>query len=192
MKPLFLIILVVNVFVVWYTHNTGKQFYHKRKKEGKTSQKIYDASMKYVKDLSDQTWLSYFLTGVVVLAPVLFNISISQEYYEYFIVVVIIKYLLNAVIILPKQKKCDDSELTLINFFKGHCYDNILSINFAATILLGYVLYNNNVVNLKTIILLNAINAILLIATRVNYTIDLIVALLVVTIVYQNKFRIHV
>lgn len=190
MKPLLYVLFILNVFVVWYTHSTGKHFYHKRQNEGKTSQKIYDASMKYVKDLSNYTWISYFVTGAVLIAPLLLQTSMSSEYYEYFMVVVLVKYLLNAVMILPKQKRCDDSKLTLINFLKGHCYDNILSINFAASTLLGYVLYKNGSVSLVNIITANVVNALLLIATRTNYTIDLLVAFLVVTIVYQNKIRI--
>lgn len=190
MKGTLLLFFVINAFFVWYTHNTGKNFYEDRRKKGKTSAKVYDIGWRYIPDYSSVKWLDYLAQALIIIPPLCLRDDISREFYGYIFVVYLTRYFINVLTILPKHKSCDDSKLTITNFINGHCYDKIFSGHFASTVLLGYLLYSHKVLGPSAIIGLNILNAVLIIMLRWHYTIDLVVAFLVVTVVYQNKIKI--
>jgi hypothetical protein len=74
--------------------------------------------------------------------------------------------------------------------FRGGCYDKIFSGHFGITFLMTLLLYDNGYINQFVAILVNFLNAILILLTRSHYTIDIIVSIFVVIIIYQNNLNI--
>ena len=177
--------------MIKYNHSQGKNFYQNRKDLGKTTPKVYDISMKYLPDLSNIRWLHYIynIVFVIMLLPIIGNKEIAIEFLKYFLVVLVLRYIINVITILPKDKYCDDENLTINNYIFGHCYDKIFSGHFAISVLLGYIMYNAGIVSLNTVILFNIINALIILLLRYHYTVDLVVAYLIVTILYQNQIK---
>jgi hypothetical protein len=88
--------------------------------------------------------------------------------------------------ILPKDKKCDIKNSSVYN---GGCYDKVYSGHFAAVFICLLTLYKNKYINIFTLVFLSMVMAFLLILTRAHYTIDIVVAFLVVCVVYQNNIN---
>lgn len=185
-----LLLFIIHIVFVTHVHSKGSEFYEQRQKLGKTTPKVYDIGVRYLPDLSHLSWLHVLSHIVLLVLPLMFGKTIFVEFVQYYTTVFLLRYLFNSITILPKDPKCDSTSLNPINFIIGHCYDKIFSGHFSVTVLLGYILYSHRIFNLTTIVLFNLINAILILVLRSHYTIDLVVAFLVVTIVYQNKLKI--
>lgn len=183
MKTIFLIL--IQIFIVFHVHNTGKNFYNNRIKQNKTTPKIYDIGEKYIPDLS-HVYQLHILLNMISILPLCFGTDVFNEFLLYFTTIILIRHIFISVTILPKNKNCDDKNLDISNFLFGHCYDKIFSGHYATIALLSLILlkYGYNKIFL---ILLNILTAFLIIATRSHYSIDILVAGLMSIIVYQNK-----
>ena len=91
--------------------------------------------------------------------------------------------------ILPKLDHCDVKNIFYLCFFGG-CYDKIFSGHFAVTYLLTLLLHENNYINTYVLWAINIINGLFIIVSRNHYTIDIVVSLFVVWLVFYNKINI--
>lgn len=183
-------LILLHLLMVNYVHNTGSSFYNNRIAQQKITPKVYDIGIKYTPNLSDNTVLIYLSHFLAIVLPLMFGESVLKTYIQYWIVIYIIRYLFNSITILPKDKTCDDNNFSFTNYITGHCYDKIFSGHFASGVLLSLILYNKGIVtSIPLLVILNSLNAFLILSLRFHYSIDLLVAILVTVIVYQNNLK---
>lgn len=100
--------------------------------------------------------------------------------------------LTNLVTILPKDKECNPADYAgLKQLVLGHCYDKIYSGHFATATLFGILLLRvyPKQVSLWMVSLALVLYALLILATRAHYTIDLLVSVFVVMAVLHIRFN---
>ena len=146
--------------------------------------------IKYTPDMSRNKLLEKASHASTLVIPMLFGTALFREYAGYYAVIAMVRVVFTAVTILPKHKNCNDSEFGPLNLLTGHCYDKIFSGHFAVGVLLSLMLYDKGIVrNAPLLILLNFMNAWVILSLRFHYSIDLVVAALVATVVYQAKWK---
>jgi hypothetical protein len=74
--------------------------------------------------------------------------------------------------------------------FRGGCYDKIFSAHFGITFLTTLILFDNGLINNFIAILINLVNGMFILLSRNHYTIDIVVSIFVVIIIYQNNLNI--
>jgi hypothetical protein len=178
------LLIGILAFVV---HKQGSSFYRNRVNESKTTPKVYDIMHKYLPDLSASQTL-FFVANIVVFLPIAFGNDVALEYMSYFPLILLARSIFNLVTILPKNKLCSDDTYGLYNVIFGHCYDKIFSGHFASSVLLSLILYNKGVIkNAWLHVGFNVANALVILLLRWHYTIDILVALFVTIVFYQNN-----
>jgi hypothetical protein len=181
-KTIISIILLffVNVLLTWNVHYQGKKFYDTRINDGKVTPKVYDIGMKYIPDISSNIKIIYLIDTISILIPLTIYL-INKGVFLRFITVNLYIYTIRLVFlnltILPKDKNCDDNSFNINNMFFGHCYDKIFSGHFAIVFLASLYLFKYRYINnILLIAFLNVVYAILIIATRSHYTVDIAVS----------------
>ena len=86
--------------------------------------------------------------------------------------------------ILPSHQKCD-KEIYLSSVFYGGCYDKIFSGHTSFILLLTLLYFREHIINMPTLIALNATNILLILATRSHYTVDILLAIFVTSTIYK-------
>lgn len=183
------VLIILYIVVSTYVHNKGKQFYAERELAGKTRAKVYDIGTDNIPDMSSYQTLETVIGLVTMIIPYLFGAKVLYEYVGMFITIALIRCLFIPLTILPKEKSCDDSELSVKNYMFGHCYDKIFSGHFASAVLLALVLYGRGLVRPSILAIGCMMYAFFIIALRYHYTADLAVGALVALVVYQNKLN---
>ena len=185
----FIIVFIINIIITSWLYREAKTFYNDRINKKKTIPKIYDVGIKYTPDLSHLKWLEYVSHFIALVLPFCFGSKIWYEYTSYIVTILLIRYMFIVLTVLPKYKGCDDKSVNITNYIIGNCYDKIFSGHFASVFLLTLILLQNGY-NLSYLVIFNIINAFIILSLRYHYTIDLVVAMLVVMLVYQNKLTI--
>jgi hypothetical protein len=159
------ILIVINMILIYMSHKNGKTFYEERSKKCKKSHKVFDICHKYLPDHShDDSW--HVAMNIFIFAPLLFNMSIFEEYLSYSAPILLFKQITSNVTILPKSKNCNDDSFKLMYFLNGHCYDKIFSGHFAGSVLISMILYNRGIVTNPYILgLYNLISAYLILTS---------------------------
>jgi len=152
-KLVILLVVCFHIFAVHNVHNNGKQFYEKN-----TKNKIYDIGHKYLPKI-DSKYIPKIemLSNIFICLPLIFKPSIIYNLITYLIPIYLFRHITTNVTILPKNKKCNDNDLTITSFFNGHCYDKIFSGHYAIAMIISLLLYYNANVDIKIIILYNII-----------------------------------
>lgn len=172
---LFVIILIIiQLIFVYLCYRNGKNFFSERERQGKTTQKIFDISHKFLPNYSDNDTL-HILLNIIIFSPLVIYPSIIGEFLSYIIPILLFRYITTNTTILPKTKNCNDENFKLINLINGHCYDKIFSGHFACSVIISLLLYHDKLIQ-NTFILsfYNLLSAYLLLITRAHYTVDLI------------------
>ena len=172
---LFVITLVImQLLFVYLCYHNGKAFFTERKKQGKSTQKIFDICHKFLPNYSDKDWISIIL-NIITFSPLVFYPHLIGEFLSYMIPIFLFRYITTNATILPKTKNCDDESFNMFHFINGHCYDKIFSGHFAGGVIISLLLYHHNIIqNSYVLTLYNMITAYLLLVTRSHYTVDLI------------------
>lgn len=196
MNRLYIKILIVFLFVIshlllsYFVHYTGKRFYEDRIIYKKVNPKVFDLGHKYLPNWHDNFMLNLVIDFLCIL-PIFVNWKVFSTFIDYIPVIFMIRWITTLVTILPKHKECNDSKFDISSGISGHCYDKVFSGHFAVIVLLSCIIYSYGIIkNLPLIIFYNLLVAFLIIATRAHYTIDLIVSVFVVFVIYQNKIHI--
>jgi len=190
---LFFIIIILFIIISSFSYLTyinGHNFYENRIKNNKINPKVFDIGHKYLPNLTENNILLIILNTFVSLSPFIihfiFGYPILPEFIYYSIIIYLIRMIMINITILPKEKKCYN-HFDFFSLFNGHCYDKIFSGHFASIFLLILILYKNNIItNIPVLSLYAIFNAIFILLIRSHYTIDIIVALFVVILVYFN------
>lgn len=184
------VIYVVVAVMAFVVHKQGSDFYKNRSNDKKTTPKVYDIFHKYLPNMSSNNVLS-FVANMVLLLPFVFGSSVAKEHMSYFALILLARSLFNISTILPKNKLCSDDSYTFYNVVFGHCYDKIFSGHFASGVLLSLILFRNGILTNAPFLLvgLNVINALCILLLRWHYTVDILVALFVTIVFYQNNIR---
>lgn len=176
--------LAFHIFMTHHVYYTAKDHYSK-------TNTIYDSVHQILPDFSKNSLL-LFIKDALFSMIFAFGMGVFTEFIDFFIPIMIVRHLFIYSTILPATK--DDpsrsrSENKLAFYTKGHEYDKIFSGHFATSILLSIVLYTKGI-HIVPLVIYNLINAFIILSTRSHYTIDLIVAIPVVVMFYQNNIRV--
>jgi hypothetical protein len=116
------------------------------------------------------------------------NYNLIYQFAGLAFTLIIVRSFIIQMTVLPKNDVCDiekDSSL-----FRGGCYDKIFSGHFGIGFLMTLLLYDNGYINTLFAILVNFLNAVFILLNRSHYTVDIIVSIFVVIIIYQNNLNI--
>ena len=187
---IIILFFVINTLFSYATFKNGDEFYNKRMQDRKVHPKVFDIGHKYLPDYTDNPYLLGILNSMIILAPFIIQYglgyNILDDFIYYFLIIYLIRMIMINSTILPKQKTCN-SEFNLMSIFNGHCYDKIFSGHFASAFLLVLIVYKKNIItNIPILAIYSTIIALLILVTRSHYTIDIVVALVVVMFVYFN------
>jgi hypothetical protein len=185
---LILVLLVLHISLAYNVHNEGKTFYDNRIKDGKTNQKVYDIGMKYIPDMSENKILENIANWIVVILILVFrNVKLLIKFIKLILIIIMIRHIFTTLTILPKDKNCKDDKFDTSNLIFGHCYDKIFSGHYASVLLIFLIAYDMKLLtNIGFMIANLVIYAILLIALRFHYTIDIAVSIIVTTFVFVS------
>jgi hypothetical protein len=181
-------ISAVHVLSAWYTHRNAKAYYDSRREKCEYP-KVFDVGHRLIPDQSSNQLLQYFHDYVVTFSPTLlayFN-DFFMEYGFLMLIVFAIRSAFIVSTILPKHKGCDDASFTWKNISFGHCYDKVFSGHFASLLLATVLMATKGMLSVPVAVLVNAIAAYTILALRSHYTVDLLVAALVVALVMSTR-----
>jgi len=171
-----------------YVQNTGDKFYTMN---NFTTPKVYDLLHDILPDIHTHEWLTNAMIGLSFV-PLLakWNAGFFIEYVGLMLTIFIIRDIVINLTILPKHEKCEVST-GIVSHIVGNCYDKIFSAHFAVVFMLSlmYYLYKY-ITNIPVLIIWNLANALIIIASRSHYTIDIFVSILVCMIVYDRDLSI--
>lgn len=184
-----LIIYIVILFISYCVYYNGKTYYKYRIDNNKCTPKIYDIGMIYIPDLSQNKILTIFVDIIPFVLPIIFfKNDTLLEFFKLSLYAMLLRSVFTHLTILPKIKKCDDSEFTLYNMIMGHCYDKIYSGHFVIIMLFALcALHAYPNINLLLTIISLIIYAIMIIATRSHYTIDIAVSVIISLLLFKYK-----
>lgn len=177
---------LIHFAFVYNCHINGSMFYNNRINNGKITPKVFDIGIKYTPNLSNNKLLHMLNDFIAIGIPFLFGNEVFYEYVKYFLVIVLIRDIFTNVTILPKDKECKDTELSMYSFLTGHCYDKIFSGHFSSFFLLTLILLQKGIIKSTFAIVINILYGLLIISLRSHYTIDIIIAAVVVLSVKTN------
>lgn len=175
---------IINAFILYYIHSQAKEFYNKRQLSGKTVPKIYDLGHKILPNLSTNNTLKDGLILTPYILLFILSLIYGKEFMLknsfYFLIIFIIRWFTSSITILPKDKNCDDTKYTIKNLLFGNCYEKIFSGPFSNMLILSFIILHYNTNYNNYLIIINIIYGLLLLMTRLNYSIDIIISLIVV------------
>jgi hypothetical protein len=117
------------------------------------------------------------------------NYNLIYQFMGFALTIMLLREIIIHITVLPKHEACY-IEHKKFSMIRGGCYDNIFSGHFGIGFLMTLLLYANGFINNLVMILINILNAIFIILSRSHYSIDIIVSIFVVIIIYQNNLNI--
>lgn len=191
LKVSFILSVFIIIFIVT-NHTcqiTGESYYTNRIINNKTKPKVYDIGHKLLPNYSN-TDLDFIVKDLFVLLGVSLPFLLSgnwlafKDYISYYIIIILIRCLTINITILPKTKD-------KLNPIETGYYDHIFSGHFATLFLASLIFYNYGIIKSPEILVAaNIINSFIILSTRSHYTIDLIVSMMVVLLIYTNGIKI--
>jgi len=140
---------------------------------------LYDIVINNIPNLSKYHFVINYIM-IILLLPFLVNPKIKYfiSIFKYTSIIIFFRAITTSVTILPSchSKNCE-LQYSWLNYIIGHCNDKIFSGHTSLSLVLLYLIYRYNLVNntlLYILIFIQILIAILLIATRGHYTIDVL------------------
>lgn len=180
---LYFLITIVNKYNLYNIEIKSEKFY-KNKENYKKIQDIFHNIMPHL-DIFE--YASDILFVCVLIYLIIINYQLLYTFFGFGFTILVIRQLVMRMTILPKNEKCNIENTSCI---RGGCYDKIFSAHFAAIFLMTLIMYDNGIINTISAILLNSLNGFFILISRNHYTIDIIVSIFVVILVYQNNLNI--
>lgn len=182
-----IIAAIIHFYVYNYIETTGRIFYN----ESDTDvPKLYDAiheNFCHIPINSD--WMALFIAALFPILCIIIQPSMSiyipfiKLTLAMFIPIFITRDIFLMSTILPKDESCtvqDGFQLT------GGCYDKMFSGHFAFGYALSLLYYKFNIItNIPLLVLLNILNAFIIICSKSHYTIDVLTSFIVVTLIFK-------
>ncbi|NBP13163.1 hypothetical protein EBU95_02060 [bacterium] len=184
------LILIMVIFVVYQMYNsmyldkTADEYYSQRILANKTNPKVYDIMHKHLPDLHDKKEWNDIYTFVVLL-PLLTDTTILKKYIYIWVPIFMIRSVFTQVTILPKNKRCKIGN-NVSDFLIGGCYDKVFSGHFSSVFLAMLLYVRFGWISGTTAAIGSILSALLILLVRSHYTIDILVAIVVTLLMYQN------
>lgn len=184
----FLVFLILKHFLLIKFDKRAEKYFNDRIKNNKTTPTVYDIAHKFLPNYYEYEYLHNYLIFILSI-PLIIYPKLLYEYLSYFIVILFIRIFMISWTVLPKYKKCSIDNTTGIN---GGCYDKIFSGHFSSILLITLLYLKYDMISFDTLMIINIINALIILSLRSHYTIDVIVAFFVTMFVYQNDLRLKI
>ena len=178
------LLIILTVLVTTILDHNLEHYYNNRINK---FPKVYDVSHKYLPNLNKYEYVSNLYTFFFVLI-ILFIPKVFEQFVEYIIPIMLARLIIMHMTVLPKNSNC----IVHISSVFGGCYDKIFSGHFAAVFLITLLLSEHNYISILSLILINVLNAFLILVTRSHYTIDIIVSLIITLLFYQNNIKLNI
>ena len=163
---------------------TKSEKFYKKKENAK---KVQDFFHNILPHYAHFEYASDIMSGLVIAYLALMKFNLLYQLSGFIFTLVILRQIVIQMTILPKNEICNIQHSSLL---RGGCYDKIFSGHFGITFLSTLILYDNRLINAFFGIVINVANALFILLSRCHYTIDIIVSILVVVIIYQNNLNI--
>jgi hypothetical protein len=158
--------------------------FYKKKENQKKVQDIFHSMLPHIVEFE---YASDIVAVLVLVYIVINNFELIYTVAGFTFTIALIRQFIIQMTILPKNEVCDIKHSSV---FRGGCYDKIFSAHFGITFLMTLVLYENGYISKLFTILINFVNGLFILLSRNHYTIDIIVSIFVVIIIYQNNLNI--
>ena len=180
---LYIVIFGLNKFNLYHLETKSEKFYQKKENHKKV-QDIFHSILPHIPDFE---YASDILTLLVFAYLAIMNFEQFYQLGGLIFTLVLLRQFIIQMTILPKNEVCDIKDTSM---FRGGCYDKIFSAHFGITFLSTLILFDNGLINKLVAILINFVNGLFILLSRNHYTIDIIVSIFVVIIIYQNNLNI--
>jgi hypothetical protein len=190
---LFIIVfLIINPYSKRLVYDYGKAINHIKLPDLFHHEKI---NLKHLSPLNDM------MAGIILLYT-LYHMLISKNilpndvllFAKYLIIAKIIKMILMTVTVLPDASgQCniyDKLQNPLKFYFMSGCNDLVFSFHMAVVLFCVYFLFKNGIISKTTGITLSVIQAILILTTQNHYTLDVLLAFIIVPYIVSGKYHI--
>ncbi len=180
---LYFIIFGLNKLNLYHLETKSERFYQKKENYKKVQDIFHDIlpHIEHFEYASDVIAISVIGYLAIMRFDLLYHLG------GLVFTLTLLRQFIIQMTILPKNTVCDIKNTSMI---RGGCYDKIFSGHFGITFLTTLVLLENGLINKFIALLINLVNGIFILLSRNHYTIDIIVSIFVVIIIYQNNLNI--
>ena len=182
----YIILILMILFILisnYYTLKIGASHYNSTDKF-----QLFDVFHNILPDLYEYHYLVDIFGILGFLSLFIFlDKPIIIEFFSKFIIIMFIRAFTIISTILPKHETCPD-EFYLRSYLLGGCYDKIFSGHTSFILLMTLMYYREYIIDMSSLIGINLLNILLILATRSHYTVDIILA----TFVTLTVFNIHI
>jgi hypothetical protein len=170
----------------YFVQVLGDEFY-------KTDQKgkIFDLLHITLPDLHEYKPYNYVIITLTALSFFFIPnpIPIVKEFAGKFLLIMVVRAITTIATILPKHDKCD-TQMGLLDYFKGNCYDKVFSGHTAFVLLATLIFWRQGIISPAFFYFINLLNMAMIILTRSHYTVDVILAVVITYLVYDGDYHI--
>ena len=178
-----LLFLGYNYFFQYFMHNIGSGHYH-------NDSRLYDICHKILPNYEKYELIGNIYIILVFLITLLkpsYTVMILFEFVAFIIPILFIRSIFSLFTVLPKSSKCVyNPYIAVVNC---GCYDKIFSGHFSTVYVLSLLLNKYNIITMPIVVLLNVINVLIILSTRIHYTIDILVSFCITYLMYTNNIR---
>jgi hypothetical protein len=179
--------LLLLVFVSnYYVQVLGNEFYKSDQKG-----KIFDLLHITLPDLHEYKPYNYVIITLTALSFFFIPnpIPIVKEFAGKFLLIMVVRAITTIATILPKHDKCD-TQMGLLDYFKGNCYDKVFSGHTAFVLLATLIFWRQGLISPAFFYFINILNMAIIILTRSHYTVDVILAVVITYLVYDGDYHV--
>jgi hypothetical protein len=180
---LYFVIFGLNRLNLYHLETKSERFYQKKENHKKV-QDIFHDILPHIEHFE---YASDMIAILVIGYLAIMRFDLLYHLGGLVFTITILRQFIIQMTILPKNTVCDIKNTSMI---RGGCYDKIFSGHFGITFLTTLILLENGLINKFIAILINLVNGIFILLSRNHYTIDIIVSIFVVIIIYQNNLNI--
>jgi len=180
---LYGLFLIFHYFNLTYLETKSEKFYQNKE----NYKKVQDILHNVLPHIPKFEYASDILTLLVFAYLAIMNFELFYQLGGLVFTLVLLRQFIIQITVLPKNELCHIKHSSI---FRGGCYDKIFSAHFGITFLSTLILFDNGLINNLFMIMINFFNALFILLSRNHYTIDIIVSIFVVIIIYQNNLNI--
>jgi hypothetical protein len=180
---LYFAVILLNKYNLIHLETKSEKFYQKKE----NSKKVQDIFHNILPHFHHFEYASDILVVSVFAYLAIMNFELVYQLGGFIFTLVLLRQLIIQMTVLPKNESCDVKDTSM---FRGGCYDKIFSAHFGIAMLITLVLFDNGLINKFFMVFINLLNAFFILLSRNHYTIDIIVSIFVVVIIYQNNLNI--
>jgi hypothetical protein len=180
---LYFAVILLNKYNLIHLETKSEKFYQKKENH----KKVQDIFHNVLPHFQHFEYASDILLVLVFVYLAIMNFGLIYQLAGLIFTLVLLRQLIIQITVLPKNETCNIKDTSM---FRGGCYDKIFSAHFGIVMLTTLVLFDNGLINKFVMIFINLLNALFILLSRNHYTIDIIVSIFVVIIIYQNNLNI--